>query len=51
MNHQLLTIEVILLMIKLMGRIYVDISSVVLENAPKNAIYIAPTIQKDKENL
>ena len=25
----------------------VDISNIVLENAPKNAMYIAPTIQKD----
>ncbi|XP_063938086.1 uncharacterized protein LOC135147947 [Daucus carota subsp. sativus] len=34
-------------MIKLMGRMNVDISNIVLENAPKNAMYIAPTIQKD----
>ena len=34
-------------MIKLMGRLNVDISNVVLENAPKNATYTSPIVQKE----
>ena len=34
-------------MVKLMGRMNVDISNVVLENAPKNAMYTSPKVQKD----
>ncbi|XP_057464030.1 uncharacterized protein LOC130753881 isoform X3 [Actinidia eriantha] len=33
-------------MIKLMGKLNVEINDVVLENAPKNAKYTSPTIQK-----
>ena len=34
-------------MVKLMGRMNVDISNVVLEKAPKNAMYTSPKVQKD----
>jgi hypothetical protein len=34
-------------MIRLMGRLNVDIDDVVLEKAPKNAKYTSPTIQKE----
>ena len=34
-------------MIKLMGRMNVDIENVVLDNAPHNAIYTSPLVQKD----
>ena len=48
MNLQLLIIEVIFLeMIRLMGRLNVDIDDVVLEKALKNTKYTSPTIQKE----
>ncbi|XP_074351956.1 uncharacterized protein LOC141691112 [Apium graveolens] len=34
-------------MIKVFGRLSVDISNVVLENTPKNAMYTSPKVQKD----
>ena len=34
-------------MIKFFGRLSVDISNVVLENAPKNGMYTSPKVQKD----
>jgi hypothetical protein len=48
MNLRLLIIEEFFLeMIRLMGRLNVDIDDVVLEKALKNAKYTLPTIQKE----